>query len=162
MIFKFQQGGQSGAQDIQQQVLALVQAALVQNDPQAKQQLQAIIEAANNGDQEAAKLMPIIQEAVNAVKSQARKQQIGGKLAYIHMLRTGVKPDEEIIYERCGGKVTKKVAKKACGGARMKENGGNMPKEEKKETVAKKAYFDSCGGKAKKSGAKKCYFGGSL
>lgn len=38
---------------------------------------------------------------------------IRSKLGYIRKLRTGVGPDEEVIYQKCGGKITKKVVRKA-------------------------------------------------
>lgn len=161
MTFKFQQGGaapaQGGAQDIQQQVIALVQAAM-QGDQKARQQIEQIMQAAQQGNPQAQQIAAMIQQVVQAAQSQARRQQIGGKMDYIHKLRTGVNADEEVVYERCGGKVTKKVAKKDCGGSKLAktEDGGQMPSN-------KKTYFEACGGKAKKkSGAKKCYFGGSL
>ena len=155
MVFKFQQGGAApqNAQQVQQQIVALVQAAM-QGDQNAQQQVQQIMEAAKNGDQQAIQIAQLIQQVVQKMQAQARRQKVGGKLDYIHRLRTGVNPDEEVIYEKCGGKMTKKVVKKsACGGKPMKEDGGSM----KKNT---KTYFEACGGKTKK--AKKCYFGGIL
>lgn len=157
MIFKFQQGGnapQQGAQDVQQQVIALVQAAM-QGDEKARAQVQSIMDAAQQGDPQATQLAQLIQDVVKAMQSQARKQQIGGKLGYIHKLRTGVNPDEEVLYERCGGKVVKKVTKKACGGNAKK------PKAENGTTMPTKTYFDKKGGKASVA-KKKCYFGGGL
>lgn len=159
MTFKFQQGGaapqQGGAQDLQQQVVALVQAAM-QGDKQARAQVQQIMDAAQQGNQQAVQIAQMIQEVVTAMQSQARKQQIGGKLAYIHQLRTGVGLDEEVTYAKCGGKMVKKVTKKSCGGPAKK------PKAETGGTVKTQTYFEKCGGKAKVAKKKKCYFGGSL
>ena len=155
----FQQGGaapapqqeaQNGGQDVQKQVVALVQAAMSGNQ-KAQQQVQSIIDAAKQGDQQALQLAQMIQQVMQAIKGQARSAKIGAKLNYIHLLRTGVNADEEVIYERCGGKVTKKVVKKAaCGSKAPKDACGG-------KTIKNKAYFDKCGKKLKK-----CYFGGTL
>lgn len=155
MIYRHQQGGQMTPEQQQQAIIQMVQAAMSGNQ-EAQQQIDQIMQAAQNGDQEAMKIAQFIQEVVKQLQGQARSKRIGGKLAYIHRLRTGVGLDEEVTYQRCGGKVTKKVTKKACGGAKMKpmENGGKAPE--------KKTYFECKGGKAKSTGAKKCYFGGSL
>lgn len=151
----FQQGGPAPAQQIpaelDKKLDALVQAAFVQKIPEAQQQVKQILQAAEGGDPQAQQLATIIQEKASKIQ----KKAIGGQLAYIHMLRTGARPGEEVIYNRCGGKVTKTKKPKACGGVKVKvEDGGKAP--------AKKAYFDSCGGRAKTAGKKKCYFGGSL
>lgn len=144
---------QNNQQEMQQQIIAMVQAAM-QGDQKAKQQIDSIMQAAQNGDQNAMQIAQFIQQVVKQLQGQARQAKIGGKLAYIHKLRTGVNTDEEVIYEKCGGKMTKKVVKKsACGGKPMKEDGGSMKKNAK-------TYFEACGGKTKK--AKKCYFGGIL
>lgn len=138
--------------------MALVQAAM-QGDQKAQQQIEKIMQAAQQGNQEAQQIAGLIQQAVQTLQGQAtRSQQIGGKLAYIHKLRTGVNMDEEVVFERCGGRMTKKVKKKkACGGVKLKaEEGGNAPASNKK------TYFEACGGTTKKSKTKKCYFGGSL
>lgn len=156
MIVKFQQGGaapQSANQDMQKQVVALVQAAM-QGNEEARKQVEEIMAAAKQGNQQAIQLAQMIQDVVQAMQNQARRQKMGGKMDYIHKLRTGANPGEEVVYEKCGGKVTKKHVKKACGGKKLSmQDGGN---------VAKKTYFEACGGKTKKPTAKKCYFGGSL
>ncbi len=158
MIFKFQQGGnvpqQNGEQNVQQQIIELVQAAM-QGDENAKKQVQQIMEAAQQGDQQAMQLAQIIQEVVKAMQSQARKQQIGGKLEYIHKLRTGVSTDETVVYEKQGGKLNKKIIKKDCNGSKVK------PKEEAGGKTPSKKYFEKQGDKAKIV-KKTCYFGGSL
>lgn len=157
MINKFQQGeAPQGGQNIEQQIMELVQAAM-QGNQKAQQQIQQIMQAAEQGDPQAQQIAGMIQQVAQALQGQARSQQIGGKLAYIHKLRTGVNMDEEVVFERCGGRMTKKVKKKACGGIKLKaEDGGSAPASNKK------AYFDSCGGTTKKTKTKKCYFGGSL
>lgn len=163
MVFKFQQGGtaaQAGQQDIQQQVVALVQAAM-QGDEKARKQVQDIVKAAQNGDQQAIQLANMIQEVVQAMQNQARRQKIGGKMDYIHKLRTGVNPDEEVVYAREGGKVVKKTVKKDCSGTKFLK-GSKVPSDSRGCAIAPKTYFECSGGKAKKVGIKKHYFGGSL
>lgn len=154
MTFKFQQGGAAPQQDLQQQVVQLVQAAM-QGDAKAREQVQQIMDAAQKGDQQAMEVAQMIQETVKSMQGQARRQQIGGKLDYIHKLRTGVNPDEEVLFERCGGKVVKKVAKKCNGGKSMQK-----PKAEAGCAMKPVTYFKEKGGKAVM--AKKCFFGGSL
>lgn len=161
MVLKFQQGGaaapqQQGGSDIQQQVVTLVQAAM-QGDEKAQAQVQQIMDAAKQGDPQATQIAQLIQQVVQAMQSQARSQKVGGKLAYIHKLRTGVNQDEQVTFERCGGKVVKKVTKKAKGGETEK-----APAAGKGCAVKAKTFFECKGGKAKIANAKKCYFGGSL
>lgn len=142
-------------QDMQSQVIALVQAAM-QGDQQAQQTIQQIMQAAEQGDQQAMQIAQLIQQVMEQMQGQAaQSQRIGGKLAYIHRLRTGVGMDEDVVYERCGGKVTKKVVKKAEKGCDMDDHKAAM--KNKKLAVI---YFDDKGNKIK--GAKKCYFGGTL
>ena len=90
------------------------------------------------------------------MQNQARRQQIGGKMDYIHKLRTGANPGEEVVYHRDGGKVTKRFVKK-----KSDSSGQDAEKDCGGAKLARKTYFGCKGGKARKSG-KKCYFGGSL
>lgn len=150
MVYKYQQGGTAQA-DPQEQIAALVQAAM-QGDEEARQQIQQVLEAAKKGDPKAIQIAQVIQQAVNAMKSQARSQKYGGKLAYIRLLRTGAGPDEEVVYEKCGGRITKKTVKK--GQPKAEQACGGM------KTGRRMTYFANCGGKARK--AKKCWFGGTL
>ena len=122
----FQQGGaaQQGAQDIQQQVIALVQAAM-QGDEKANQTVTQIMEAAKAGDQQAMQLAQLIQEVAKQMQGQATTAKWGAKLGYIRSLKYAqggkacpacekgapIKVEEKA----CGGK-TKKAKKRYFGG----------------------------------------------
>ena len=116
----FQQGGQptaqAGQQDIQQQVVALVQAAM-QGDQKATQTVNQIMEKAKAGDQQAMQLAQMIQQVAQKMKTSAKW---GAKLGYIRSLK----------YAR-GGKTCPacqaaekgdKIEKKACGGKKAKKH----------------------------------------
>lgn len=114
----YQQGGpvqnQSQEDQMREQIAKLAEASL-NGDTEATQQLQQVVDEAKKGDPNAQKLAVIIKEIMET--AMAQKMQMGGaiknKLGYIRKLRTGVGPDEEVIYQKCGGKMTKKVVKKA-------------------------------------------------
>lgn len=124
-LFELKQGGkmkyfqQGGAvpqqQDIQQQVVALVQAAM-QGDQQASQQVNKILEAAKQGDQQAIQIAQMIQQVVNQMKGQATQAKWGAKLSYVKSLK----------YSK-GGKTCPEcekqamIEKKACGGKKAKK-----------------------------------------
>ena len=115
----FQQGGpaqQQGAQDIQQQVVALVQAAM-QGDEKANQTVTQIIEAAKAGDPQATKLAQLIQQVVQQMKGQATSAKWGSKLGYIRSLKyaQGGK-----TCPACEKGAPIKVEEKACGGKAKK------------------------------------------
>ena len=135
----FQQGGQATQQNIQEQVVALVQAAM-QGDEKANQTVNQIMEAAKQGDQQAVQLAQMIQAVVQQMKGQAVSAKWGSKLAYIRSLKYA-KGGKSCA--PCKKRSTKKVEEKACGG---------------KAPI--KVQEKACGGKAKK--AKKRYFGGWL
>lgn len=148
----FQQGGQAKQQDLQQQVVALVQAAM-QGDEKANQTVNQIMEAAKQGDQQAVQLAQMIQAVVQQMKGQTVSAKWGSKLAYIRSLKYAKggkscapckkRSTKKVEEKACGGKSPIKVQEKACGGKT------SIKVEEK-----------ACGGKAKK--AKKRYFGGWL
>ena len=114
----FQQGGtaQQGAQDVQQQVVALVQAAM-QGDEKANQTVTQIMEAAKAGDQQAMQLAQIIQAVVKQMKGQATSAKWGSKLGYIRSLKyaQGGK-----TCPACEKGAPIKVEEKACGGKAKK------------------------------------------
>lgn len=122
MVNQSTSGAGQTSGDIKQQVIKLVQAAM-QGDKQAKEQVEQIMKAAQSGDEQAGQIAMLIQETVKAIQGQAQRAELGGKLAYIRYLRTGLMPDEEVSYHKCGGRVMKKVSKKACG------NKMEMPKK---------------------------------
>lgn len=112
----FQQGGQAPQQDIQQQVVALVQAAM-QGDEKANQTVTQIMEAAKKGDQQAVQLAQMIQAVVQQMKGQATSAKWGSKLAYIRSLKyaQGGK-----ACPACEKGAPVKVEEKACGGKAKK------------------------------------------
>ena len=112
----FQQGGQAPQQDIQQQVVALVQAAM-QGDEKANQTVTQIMEAAKKGDQQAMQLAQMIQAVVQQMKGQATSAKWGSKLAYIRSLKyaQGGK-----ACPACEKGAPVKVEEKACGGKAKK------------------------------------------
>lgn len=109
----FQQGGAAPQQNIQQQVEALVQAA-AQGDEQATKQITQIMEAAKSGNKQAIQLAQMIQQTIEKMKNQATAAKWGAKLGYIKSLK----------YAK-GGKTCpdceKKVEMKACGGKKAKK-----------------------------------------
>ena len=80
----FQQGGQT--QNIEQQVTALVQAAM-QGDQKATQQVNQIMEAAKAGDQQAMQIAQMIQAVAQKLQGQATSAKWGSKLQYIRSLK---------------------------------------------------------------------------
>ena len=80
----FQQGGQ--AQNIEQQVIALVQAAM-SGDQKATQQVNQIMEAAKAGDQQAVQIAQMIQAVAQKMQGQATAAKWGSKLQYIRSLK---------------------------------------------------------------------------
>lgn len=109
----FQQGGAAPQQDMQQQVVALVQAAM-QGDEKAASTVNQIIEAAKSGDQQAMQLAQMIQQVMQQMQGQTASARLGAKLNYIRSLK----------YAK-GGKTCpaceKKVEMKACGGKKAKK-----------------------------------------
>lgn len=115
---RFQQGGAAPQQDMQQQIVALVQAAM-QGDQKATETVSQIIEAAKSGDQQAMQIAQMIQQVMEQMQGQATAAKWGAKLNYIQSLK----------YAK-GGKTCpaceKQVEMKACGGKKAKKryNGG--------------------------------------
>lgn len=130
-VSKKQQGGQMQQQDIQQQVIQLVQAAM-QGDQKATQTIQQVIQAAEQGDQQAIQLAQMIQQVMEQMKGQATMAKWGSKLEYIKSLKyakggktcfscqNGGKPLETPPINKSLKKPIKKVEEKACGGKTKK------------------------------------------
>ena len=118
----FQQGGAAPQQDLQQQVMALVQAAM-QGDQQATQQVNQIMEAAKSGDPQATQIAQMIQQVVQQIQGQATAAKWGAKLRYIKSLKysKGGKTCPE-----CEKKKEKKIAEKKCGGKAKKRYFGGI------------------------------------
>lgn len=115
----FQQGGAAPQQDLQQQVIALVQAAM-QGDQQATQQVNQIMEAAKSGDPQATQIAQMIQQVIQQMQGQATSAKWGAKLRYIQSLK----------YAK-GGKTCpecekKKIEEKKCGGKAKKRYFGGI------------------------------------
>ena len=115
----FQQGGAAPQQDLQQQIIALVQAAM-QGDQQATQQVNQIMEAAKTGDPQATQIAQMIQQVVQQMQGQATSAKWGAKLRYIQSLK----------YAK-GGKTCpecekKKIEEKKCGGKAKKRYFGGI------------------------------------
>ena len=109
----FQQGGVAPQQDMQQQVIALVQAAM-QGDQKATETVNKIMEAAKAGDQQAIQIAQMIQAVAEQMQGQATAAKWGAKLNYIRSLK----------YAK-GGKTcptcNQKIEMKACGGKKAKK-----------------------------------------
>lgn len=150
MTKKYQQGGAAPQQDMQQQVVALVQAAM-QGDQKATQQVTQIMEAAKAGDQQAAQIAQMIQQVIQQMQGQATAAKWGAKLSYIKSLKyaKGGKTCPACMSE--GGNVNKPAKNNTPDTISKKPP---MQKPLKKAEPVKSA---ACGGKAKKR-----YFGGWL
>lgn len=109
----FQQGGAAPQQDMQQQVIALVQAAM-QGDQKATETVNKIMEAAKAGDQQAMQIAQMIQAVAEQMQGQATAAKWGAKLNYIRSLKyakggkTCPTCNQKIEMKKCGGKKAKK------------------------------------------------------
>ncbi len=86
MTKKYQQGGAASQQDMQQQIIALVQAAM-QGNQKATQQITQIMEAAKAGNQQAVQIAQMIQQVMQQMQGQATTAKWGAKLRYIKSLK---------------------------------------------------------------------------
>lgn len=125
----FQQGGAAPKkQDMQQQLISLVQAAM-QGDQKATNAINHILEAAKAGDQQAMQLAQMIQQIAKQMKGQATTAKWGAKLNYIRSLKYAnggktcpacqagapIQPVKKVEEKACGGKA-KKAKKRYFGG----------------------------------------------
>lgn len=114
---KYQQGGAvAPQQDMQQQVVALVQAAM-QGDQKATETVNKIIEAAKAGDQQAMQIAQMIQQVAQQMQGQATAAKWGSKLNYIRSLKFAKGGKACPACEK-GAPI---VEKKACGGKKAKK-----------------------------------------
>ena len=145
---KFKQGGQmykyaagaqmvqpqqaSGQQGIEQQAMALVQAAM-QGDQQANQTIQKIMQAAQQGDQQAAQVAQLLKAIVQQMKG-SRKARLGAKLDYIKQSIGECPEGQEVVYFKKGGEICK-----VCAGKKMQDGGKSDPIKnfKKKKDVTK-------------------------
>ena len=150
---KFKQGGQmykyaagaqmvqpqqaSGQQGIEQQAMALVQAAM-QGDKQANQTIQKIMQAAQQGDQQAAQVAQLLKAIVQQMKG-SRKARLGAKLDYIKQSIGECPEGQEVVYFKKGGEICK-----VCAGKKMQNGGKSDPiknfKKKKEQDAVKQSY----------------------
>ena len=150
---KFKQGGQmykyaagaqmvqpqqaSGQQGIEQQAMALVQAAM-QGDQKANQTIQKIMQAAQQGDQQAAQVAQLLKNIVQQMKG-SRKARLGAKLDYIKQSIGECPEGQEVVYFKKGGEICK-----VCAGKKMQDGGKSDPiknfKKKKEQDAVKQAY----------------------
>lgn len=150
---KFKQGGQmykyrtgaqmiqpqqaNGQQGMEQQAIALVQAAM-QGDTEANQTIQKIMQAAEKGDQQAAKVAKLLQAVVQQMKG-SRKARLGAKLDYIKQSIGECPEGQEVVYFKKGGEICK-----ICAGKKMQDGGKSDPiknfKKKKEQDAVKQAY----------------------
>ena len=159
---KFKQGGQmykyatgaqmiqpqqaSGQQGIEQQAIALVQAAM-QGDQQANQTIQKIMQAAQQGDQQAAQVAQLLKNIVQQMQG-SRKARLGAKLNYFK--QTCECPEgQEVVYFKKGGELCK-----VCAGKKMQDGGKSDPIKEFKKRRNKKELC-KCGAKVAIRNSKK-------
>lgn len=148
-------------EQMQQQIVALVQAAM-QGDEQASQQIQQIMQAAQQGDQQAAQIAQMIQAVAQQMQGQqAQMARFGAKLNYIKHLRGECPSGMEMQYFKKGGRICKQCVNK-------NSNGGDLPKKQNPVEDFKnnrdkqnpndnkrtpKPMLQKCGGKTKKKKA---------
>lgn len=133
-MYKYQQGGQTqqtnGQQDITQQAIALVQAAML-GDQQANQTIQQITQAAQQGDQQALQIAQLFQAIIQKMQG-SRKARLGAKLNYFKQV-SECPEGQEVVYFKKGGEICK-----VCAGKKMQNGGKSDPiKEFKKKRVNK-------------------------
>lgn len=135
-------------QQLQQQVVQLVQAAM-QGDQKAQQQIQQIMQAAQQGDQQAAQIAQLIQAVAQQMQQQSQEQQVraakfGAKLNYIKQLRGDCPEGYETAYYKAGGRLCKKCMKKAQEGDQLTSVSDQF------KASRNKLPMDKCGSKLKK------------
>ena len=126
-MYKYQAGAQmvqpqqtGGQQGIEQQAMALVQAAM-QGDTKANQTIQKIMQAAQQGDQQAAQVAKLLQAIVQQMKG-SRKARLGAKLDYIKQSIGECPEGQEVVYFKKGGEICK-----MCAGKKMQDGGKSDP-----------------------------------
>lgn len=134
MVQPQQTGGQQG---IEQQAMALVQAAM-QGDQQANQTIQKIMQKAQQGDQQAAQVAQLLKAIVQQMKG-SRKARLGAKLDYIKQSIGECPEGQEVVYFKKGGEICK-----VCAGKKMQDGGKSDPiknfKKKKEQDAVKQAY----------------------
>lgn len=104
-------------EQMQQQIIQLVQAAM-QGNQEAKQQIEQIMQAAQQGDPQAQQIAQAIQGIVQQMQG-VQSARRGAKLAYVRQLR-GICPEgTEMRYYKVGGTICKKCVQKARAGKKV-------------------------------------------
>ena len=143
-------------QQLQQQIIQLVQAAM-QGDQQANQQIQQIMQAAQQGDQQAVQIAQMIQAVVQQMQQQqVQAAKFGAKLNYVRQLRGLCPEGQELEYYRDGGRLCKRCIQK-----QKMQNGGETPsnlidafkcdRKMRKKACGGSVEKDKCGNKIKKA-----------
>lgn len=131
-------------EQMQQQIIALVQAAM-QGDQQAQQQIQQIMQAAQQGDQQAMQIAQLIQAVIEQMQGGGQSvpaAKFGAQLNYIKYLRGKCPEGYEMAYYKNGGKA-------GCRKCAQKESmGGNMDPV-KAFKCGRKMKKKACGGSVK-------------
>lgn len=130
-------------QQLQQQIVQLVQAAM-QGDQQATQQIQQIMQAAQQGNQQAAQIAQMIQQVAQQMQQQqVQAARFGAKLNYIKQLKGQCPEGYKMEYYQSGGRLCKKCM-------RVHQDGGEV--EQTPNTVAEQFKIEAakCGKKMKK------------
>ena len=130
-------------QQLQQQIVQLVQAAM-QGDQQATQQIQQIMQAAQQGNQQAAQIAQMIQQVARQMQQQqVQAARFGAKLNYIRQLKGQCPEGYKMEYYKEGGQLCKKCMK-------VQQNGGDV--KQAPNTVAGQFKMEAakCGKKMKK------------
>lgn len=159
---KFKQGGQmykyatgaqmvqpsqvSGQQGIEQQAMALVQAAM-QGDKQANQTIQKIMQAAQQGDQQAVQVAQLLQTIIQKMQG-SRKARLGAKLNYFKQI-SECPECQEVVYFKKGGEICR-----VCAGKKMQDGGKSDPIKEFKKRRNRKEMC-KCGAKVATRNQKK-------
>lgn len=104
-------------EQMQQQIIQLVQAAM-QGNQEAKQQIEQIMQAAQQGDPQAQQIAQAIQGVVQQMQG-VQSARRGAKLDYVRRLR-GICPEgTEMRYYKVGGTICKKCVQKARAGKKV-------------------------------------------
>lgn len=159
---KFKQGGQmykyaagaqivqpqqvSGQQGIEQQAMALVQAA-IQGDKQANQTIQKIMQAAQQGDQQAVQVAQLLQTIIQKMQG-SRKARLGAKLNYFKQI-SECPEGQEVVYFKKGGEICR-----VCVSKKMQDGGKSDPIKEFKKRRNRKEMC-KCGAKVSTRNQKK-------
>lgn len=147
-------------QQLQQQIVQLVQAAM-QGDQQATQQIQQIMQAAQQGDQQAVQITQMIQQVAQQMQQQqVQAARFGAKLNYIKQLKGQCPEGYKMEYYKQGGPLCKRCMKVHQDGGEVKQTPNTVAEQFKMEAAkcGKKmnkkenggaVETEKCGGKPK-------------